>query len=167
MPHIKRLEFWTIRRLFRQTTMPLREIPSALRNLAIRDVRSRMIVLGRNGQRYASGDAAAPLELSEDFKELDSQSSFISNGPPDEKIKAFDPVKRASGRRRELPPSRWVTIAFFRSKLIVSSDINIDRRDIIEDLFIHINLPQNLILPQENTSLGLSRIPVLNRHINR
>jgi large subunit ribosomal protein L5 len=88
--------------------MALRELPSALRSLALRDTQSGTSILVRNCRRYASSEAAAPQEASEDFQDLDSGSAFISTGPADEKIKTYDPVKRAQGRRRELPPSRCV-----------------------------------------------------------
>jgi large subunit ribosomal protein L5 len=88
--------------------MALRELPSALRSLAIRDTRSRTLVLARNCRRHASSETAASQEAPEDFQDLESESAFISIGPVDEKVKTYDPVKRAQGRRRELPPSRYV-----------------------------------------------------------
>lgn len=91
--------------------MALRELPSALQRLAIRDTRSRISILARNCRRYASSEAAAPREAPEDFQDLESESAFISIGPAGEKVKTYDPVKRAQGRRRELPPSRYVLTA--------------------------------------------------------
>jgi large subunit ribosomal protein L5 len=53
-----------------------------------------------------AAEPAPEQELSEDFQELESQSSYSFTEMPVEKIKAYDPVKRAQGRKRELPPSR-------------------------------------------------------------
>jgi len=86
--------------------MASRELSSSLRRLAIRDTRSTTTTVARNCRRYASSGAAAVLEES-DFRDLESESSLLSNFTPDEKIKAYDPAKRAQGRTRELPPSRY------------------------------------------------------------
>jgi large subunit ribosomal protein L5 len=89
--------------------MALRELPSSLRRLALRDARPAATAVGGCCRRYASAAAAAaPQEVSEDFQDLESQSSLSPQFSPDEKIKAYDPIKRAQGRRRELPPSRYV-----------------------------------------------------------
>jgi large subunit ribosomal protein L5 len=88
--------------------MALRELPSSLRRLALRDARPTPTSLGRYCPRYASAEATAPQEVSEDFQDLESQSSLSTQFTSDEKIKAYDPVKRAHGRKRELPPSRYV-----------------------------------------------------------
>ncbi len=87
--------------------MASRELPSALRRLISRDARPTATHLSRNWRRYASTEAAAVQEASEDFQDLESQSSLTSSTSQDEKIKTYDPVKRAQGRRRELPPSRY------------------------------------------------------------
>jgi large subunit ribosomal protein L5 len=82
--------------------MALRELPSALSRLAIRDTRPSLLPTLRNGRRQASNEASAVR----DINDLESQSSFSSSGPTAEIIEAYDPVKRAQARRRELPPSR-------------------------------------------------------------
>src|SRR5277367_4213903 len=92
--------------------MALRELSSTFCRLSIRDVRPSATSMTRNCRRYASGEAsaeAAPVQqVSEDLQELESNSSYSSAEILTEKIKAYDPVKRAQGRRRELPPSRYV-----------------------------------------------------------
>jgi hypothetical protein len=93
-----------------QLTMALRELPSSLRRLALRDGRPTAAVAGRSWRRYTSAEAvaAAPKEVSEDFQDLESNTSMFTAFSPDDKIKAYDPIKRTQGRRRELPPSRYV-----------------------------------------------------------
>jgi hypothetical protein len=95
----------------RQPTMALRELPSSLRRLALRDARPITAVSGNCWRRYASAEAVAaapaPQEVSEDFRDLESKSSLFTAFSPDEKIKAYDPIKRTQGRKRELPPSRY------------------------------------------------------------
>ena len=87
--------------------MALRELPSILSRFAGRDARPRMTTNLRNCRRYASGEASIANETPEDLEDLESQSSFSPSELEPEKIKAYDPVKRAQGRRRELPPSRY------------------------------------------------------------
>ncbi|KAK6595489.1 54S ribosomal protein L7 [Botrytis cinerea] len=87
--------------------MALRELPSTLCRFSRREIRSTPASIGRNGRRYASGEAVAARESPEDFQDLESQSSFASTSVPSEVIDTFDPVKRAQGRKRELPSSRY------------------------------------------------------------
>jgi hypothetical protein len=82
--------------------MALRELPSSLRRLALRDARPTGAIAGKCLRRYASG------EVSEDLRDLESESSLFTAFSPDEKIKAYDPIKRTQARKRELPPSRYV-----------------------------------------------------------
>jgi hypothetical protein len=93
-----------------QLTMALRELPSSLRRLALRDTRPTAAVAGRSWRRYTSAEAvaAAPKEVSEDFQDLESNTSMFTAFSPDDETKAYDPIKRTQGRRRELPPSRYV-----------------------------------------------------------
>jgi hypothetical protein len=86
--------------------MALRDISSALRQLAIRDVRPVLKAATSNGRRQASGEATAIKEPVADFEDLESQSSMLSSGPTEAAIKKYDPVKRALRRQKELPPSR-------------------------------------------------------------
>lgn len=90
-----------------RTAMALRELPSALGRLAVRDARPILRLSRSNGRRPASGEAVAVKEYSTDIQDLESQSSFQSTGPSEEIIEAYDPIKRAQARRRELPPSRY------------------------------------------------------------
>ncbi|KAF7926313.1 uncharacterized protein EAE98_006608 [Botrytis deweyae] len=87
--------------------MALRELPSTLCRFSRREIRSTPIAIGRNCRRYASGEAVAAKESPEDFQDLESQSSFASTSVPNEVIETYDPVKRAQGRKRELPSSRY------------------------------------------------------------
>jgi hypothetical protein len=91
--------------------MALRELPSSLRRLALRDARPTAAIASKCLRRYASGEAvaAAPArsEVPEDFRDLESESSLFTAFSPDEKIKAYDPIKRTQARKRELPPSRY------------------------------------------------------------
>ncbi|PMD28430.1 ribosomal protein L5 [Hyaloscypha hepaticicola] len=91
--------------------MALRELPSSLRRMALRDARPTAAIASKCLRRYASGEAvaAAPArgEVPEDFRDLESESSLFTAFSPDEKIKAYDPIKRTQARKRELPPSRY------------------------------------------------------------
>ncbi len=87
--------------------MALRDASSVLGRLAIRDARIMLRSTLSNGRRQASSEALAVMEPSTDIDELETQSSFTTGGPSEEKIKKFDPVKRSQARRRELPPSRY------------------------------------------------------------
>lgn len=86
--------------------MSLRELPSALRQLLIRDLRTTAAVSTQISRRYASGQAAAVQEASEDLDDLESQSALSSTELPSEAVKAYDPIKRSQGRKRQLPASR-------------------------------------------------------------
>ena len=62
----------------------------------------------QNCRRYASsGEASSVPGVVEDYQDLVSESSFSTGGFSEDVIKAYDPVRRAQGRRRELPPSRY------------------------------------------------------------
>ncbi|KAL3425649.1 54S ribosomal protein L7, mitochondrial [Phlyctema vagabunda] len=93
--------------------MALREIPSAFGRLLARDGRTRTTAVSQVYRRYASGEAAstpAPAReqlAAEDFKELETTSSLSAQGPSENVVKSFNPAKRAQGRTRELPPSRY------------------------------------------------------------
>ncbi|KAK6584602.1 hypothetical protein PZA11_002826 [Diplocarpon coronariae] len=93
--------------------MASKELSSALRRLISRDVRFTNTPLSRNSRRYTSTDAA---RVNEDFHELESHSSFLSNETLDEKVKSYDPKKRVAGRRRELPP-KFVPGPFYYTRL--------------------------------------------------
>ena len=86
--------------------MVLRDVSAALCRLAKRDMRTMLRSTLSNGRRKASNEALAVKEPSADMEELESNSSFTINGPSEEAIKKYDPVKRSQARRRELPPSR-------------------------------------------------------------
>ncbi len=80
----------------------------------MRDSRSIAASAVQHCRRYASTAEARAEQVSEDYQDLESQSSFLSNTPfEEEKIKSWNPIKRAQGRRRQLPPSRYVDIAHF------------------------------------------------------
>jgi len=76
--------------------------------LGLRDGRSVAGGISRSCRRYASGEAASKGDVSEDLQDLESNSSLSSAGTLSEKISAYDPVKRAQGRRRQLPASRYI-----------------------------------------------------------
>lgn len=92
--------------------MALRELSSTFFRLSKRDVRPSMTSMTSNCRRYASSEASSEAsstqEISQDLQELESISSYSPSDIPTESIKAYDPVKRAQGRRRQLPPSRFV-----------------------------------------------------------
>lgn len=87
--------------------MALRELPSALRRLTTRDARPATNSINRSCRRFASTEVGTK-ETSEDFQDLESKSSLLSNGAVDEKVKSYDPIKRSQGRRTQLPASRYV-----------------------------------------------------------
>ncbi|KAK2628671.1 hypothetical protein QTJ16_001774 [Diplocarpon rosae] len=93
--------------------MASKELSSVLRGLMIRDARFISASLSRNCRRYTSTEAILDKE---DLCELESQSSFLSNGPLDEKVKNYDPKKRVAGRSRELP-SKFVPGPFNHTRL--------------------------------------------------
>ncbi|CZR58996.1 probable 50S ribosomal protein L5 [Phialocephala subalpina] len=86
--------------------MALKELPSALRRLAVQDTRS-ITSLVRNGRRYASTEAAGK-DASRDLQDLESRTSYSPmTVAADEKADGYDPVKRVQQRRRQLPASRY------------------------------------------------------------
>ncbi|RFU25991.1 hypothetical protein B7463_g10354, partial [Scytalidium lignicola] len=87
--------------------MALRELPSILGRCMSRDVRQTSTILSQQCRGYASQNATAKEALSSDLQDLESQSSLTASQPPEDVINAYDPVKRAQSRRRELPPSRY------------------------------------------------------------
>jgi large subunit ribosomal protein L5 len=90
-----------------QAAMALRDASYVFGRLAKRDARIMLRSILSNGRRQASNEALAVKEFSIDMEDLESQSSFTTSGPSEEKIKKFDPIKRSQARRRELPPSRY------------------------------------------------------------
>ncbi|KAH6684520.1 ribosomal protein L5 domain-containing protein [Halenospora varia] len=86
--------------------MALRELPSAVRQLTRRNVRSAPVSASQITRRFASGEAAAVKEVSNDYEDLESQSTLV---PSTEKVKVgeYDPIKRVEGRKRQLPSSRY------------------------------------------------------------
>jgi hypothetical protein len=87
--------------------MALKELSLAFGRLAVRDARPIVQSMACQGRRSASS-AAARHELSEDTQDLESQSSFSSEAFSEEAIQSYDPVKRASSRKTQLPRSRYV-----------------------------------------------------------
>ncbi|TAQ89782.1 hypothetical protein B7494_g1863 [Chlorociboria aeruginascens] len=88
--------------------MAVREFPSALCRLATRPTRPAVTsTISRSCRRYASEEATSKQEVSSDLRELESSSSISSVGFSPLGVEGYDPVKRAQGRRRELPPSRF------------------------------------------------------------
>ena len=144
--------------------MALRELSSTFYRLSVRDVRPSTASISRNYRRYASGEAAAESslrqEISEDLQELELTSSYSPTDIPAAKIEAFDPVKRAQSRKRQLPPSRYINLeaGYFRrpGMLIQSPGTNINLQDTTEVLSILTNLPHPPILPHDSSSLALS-----------
>lgn len=109
MPHETSVVFLLIVDDIRISTMALRELPSAVRQLTRRNVRSAPVSASQLTRRFASGEAAAVKEVSNDYKDLESQSTLV---PSTAKVKVgeYDPIKRAAGRKRQLPSSRYGTI---------------------------------------------------------
>jgi large subunit ribosomal protein L5 len=70
-------------------------------------MRSAATSIGRHSRRYASGEAVAAKEIPEDFDDLESHSSIASTEVPEDVLKSFDPIKRAKGRKYQLPASRY------------------------------------------------------------
>jgi large subunit ribosomal protein L5 len=118
--------------------MALRELPSALRQLVTRDLRSTATSAGYISRRYASGQAVAVQEASEDLQDLESQSALTSTELSPEVVEGYDPVKRSQGRKRQLPASRYGDNALKRSSPVLKNftDTNIDPQDTIEGLCI-------------------------------
>lgn len=87
--------------------MALKEVPSTFSRLVLRGARPSTQALSHNGKRAASNAAEPAQEQPEDFKDLESQSSFLSGKPSPQVVKSYDPVKRAESRRTQLPRSRY------------------------------------------------------------
>jgi hypothetical protein len=73
--------------------------------------------------RYASGEPALKTAISNDLGDLEAHSSFTSAALSLEKAKAYNPVKRAQDRSRELPPSRYVSMASTRFQYVSSLEL--------------------------------------------
>lgn len=114
--------------------MALRELSSSFIRLSLRNNQPVASCITRGSSRFASTDTsttsatsieaaikaakaslkdaskqASPVnDINDDLGDLESQSSFSA---PSEispnKIKEYDPVKRAEGRKRQLPASRY------------------------------------------------------------
>ena len=90
--------------------MAMRELSSTGVRLSKRAARPSLTSINRHCGRHASSEAGrdpTTQELSKDLQELESASSYFQASTPAEDIKAYDPIKRAQGRRRQLPPSRY------------------------------------------------------------
>jgi len=148
--------------------MALRELPSALRQLLVRDLRSTATVPTQTFRRYASGQAAAVQEASEDLDDLEPQSALTSIELPSEAAKAYDPIKRSQGRKRQLPASRYDAVPHqLKGKMLIYfTDTNIDPQDTIEDRSILTSLPQPRTLPHDSSCLAPSPTPASNKHGN-
>jgi hypothetical protein len=95
--------------------MALQELPSALRQLTLKQTRPATRCLMPHARRYASGEAvaadAAEAPLAPDLQDLESESSFTAKYSA-EAAKDYDPIKRSKARKSELPASRYVRPSF-------------------------------------------------------
>lgn len=87
--------------------MALKEVPSAFSRLITRGARPSSQLLSHNGRRAASSATAPAQEQPSDLQDLESQSSFLTDGATPQEIKSYDPVKRAESRKKQLPRSRY------------------------------------------------------------
>jgi hypothetical protein len=62
--------------------------------------------LSHNARTYSSA-ATASSTSGPDFQDLEAASSLMAPGLSQAETKSFDPVKRASRRQHQLPPSRY------------------------------------------------------------
>lgn len=138
--------------------MALKELPSALRRLAVDGTRPSTSFV-RNCRRYASTEAATK-NVSQDLEDLEPRSSYSPISVADEEVGTYDPVKRVQQRRRQLPPSRYECpfITLGLQRLTYVSDTSINHQDISVDHFILISLPRHQIQPLENMSQDHSAI---------
>lgn len=137
--------------------MALKELPSSLRRLAVKDARSSISFV-RNCRRYASTEAA-PKDASQDMQDLESTSSYSPMSVAEnEHVDSYDPVKKVQQRKTQLPASRYDvrTIGLKLHGLKYSLDISINHHDTTVDHFIHTNLPRNQTLHPENMFQDLS-----------
>lgn len=95
--------------------MALRELPSigAISRLISKPARGTSCAV-QSQRRHASAEAVAKRESigQEELSDLESQSSFSSNGTESEKVAQFDPVRTSKRRQGRLPPSRYVSDVF-------------------------------------------------------
>jgi hypothetical protein len=149
--------------------MALREMPLTLCRLTTRAARPVFTAPALSSRRYASSEAASTPDAAADLQDLESQNSFTVSEYPSEKIKAFDPIKRAQGRTRELPPSRYDTNGpqkIRRRTLLILLATNIGLPDTIEVLFTPTSLRQPPTPRPESLFPAPSRKPVSSRHTN-
>lgn len=150
--------------------MSSKELPSMLGRLAIRQTRLRPAPIPRCCRRNASTESSSQEVISEgkvaqDIQELEGRSTFTLSSELDEHVSSYDPAKRAQGRRKQLPPSRYVGEQFILDhKLSCQSDINSVLHDTTEVLYTLTSLPQNQIQLLENTYLDHSLILDWSRH---
>lgn len=58
--------------------------------------------------RFSSQNCASIENIQDDFTDIESNSSFLNAfSPKDERVLAYDPIKRSTKRLRQLPPSRY------------------------------------------------------------
>lgn len=122
--------------------MALRELPLAFSRMAARDGGYTSRMVAGNGRRWTSSQAAAikEEEFSSDAQDLESQSSFKSEGPPEAAVESFDPVKRAKARTLELPKSRYVAAAALQGHYVDTYlGTSTDHHDTIVVRCTHIN----------------------------
>ena len=94
--------------------MALRELPSigSISRLISKPARKSLSSV-QCQRRYASSAEAVSKQEStgqEELADLESQSSFTSNGSESEKVAQYDPVKTSKRRQGRLPPSRYANL---------------------------------------------------------
>lgn len=87
--------------------MALKEVPSTFGRMITKGARPSASIFASNGSRAASSNAAPAKEQSGDLEDLVSYSSLGAKGHNPQAIAAYNPAKRASSRRAQLPRSRY------------------------------------------------------------
>lgn len=129
--------------------MALRELPSTLCRQITRCRRPMIAATAQHSRRFTSAGAAPSQDVAAELQDLETQSSFTTSDYPKEKIEAFNPEKRAQGRKLQLPASRYDLNCCQNGGLqpvLILPDTSIDPQDTIEDPFILTNLHHHPIL---------------------
>lgn len=87
--------------------MASKQVPSTFGRLIAQGARPSNSTIAANGRRAASNSAAPAKEQNADLEDLVSYSSLGATGHNEKELAAYNPAKRASSRRQQLPRSRY------------------------------------------------------------
>ena len=146
--------------------MASKQVPSTVGRMIAQGARPSNSIIAANGRRAASSSAAPAKEQNGDLEDLVSYSSLGAKGHDQKEIAAYNPAKRASSRRQQLPRSRYDTpsVQRLKSLLTLPLDTSISLRVTTADHCTHINHHQSPIQPPVNSFQDLSPPHALPKH---